>query len=91
MHKVIFKIISAVFCFALVTSLAEVALAQNEDSDDSRITAEKAKHRKYPGGRDEQELTVQATLPQTSHYPEAPKAAVAPPAAAAGSEPESTD
>lgn len=75
-----------VACFVLFGSLAG---AQADDTDEARIAAEKAKRRKYPGGRDEQELTVQAVLPATTRYPEAPKAAPAP--TAAGSEAESTD
>lgn len=64
--------------FVLSISLLAVvvtpfAYAQNEESEEARQAAEKAKRRRYPGGRDEQELTVQAVLPVTTRYPESPK------------------
>lgn len=50
-----------------------IAHAQNEESEEARQASEKAKRRHYPGGRDEQELTVQAVIPQPTRYPQDPK------------------
>jgi len=47
-----------------------------DDDEDFGTTAvksgplDRARHRLYPGGRDEQDLTVQATLPQPSRSPD---------------------
>lgn len=58
-----------------VVLVTGVAGAQTEESEETRLAAEKAKRRHYAGGKDEQELTVQAVLPQPSRYPADPKAA----------------
>ena len=84
-----FKILtSIIFAFVVANGLSTLARAQDE-SEEARVNAERAKHRRYPGGRDEQELTVQAVLPQPTRNPEAPKPQAAKPAA--GSEDETHD
>lgn len=47
--------------------------AQTDESEEARQATEKAKRRHYAGGKDEQELTVQAVLPVASRYPLDPK------------------
>jgi hypothetical protein len=52
---------------------ASGAAGEASDEDDevqSLPSADRAKRHLYPGGRDEQELTVQATLPQPTRNPE---------------------
>ena len=66
------------FATVLWLLTASFAYAQADDNDEARSAAEKAKHRRYPGGRDEQELTVQTVLPVMTRYPEAPKVPTAP-------------
>lgn len=61
-------------------------LAQAED-EESSITAERAKNRRYSGGRDEQDLTVQASLPLPTRNADAPR----PTPALVGSEAESSN
>ncbi len=60
-----------------VVAIAGSAVAQTEESEEARLAAEKTKRRHYAGGKDEQELTVQAVLPQATRYPADPKAAPA--------------
>jgi hypothetical protein len=57
----------------LVLVFAGSAFAQNDETEEARLNAEKAKRRHYAGGKDEQELTVQAVLPQPTRYPADPK------------------
>ena len=73
------KVSLIIILASLAFSFGVHALSQGEESDEARVAAEKAKHRKYPGGRDEQELTVQAALPQSTRNPEAPKVQTVPP------------
>lgn len=61
----------------LIGIAAPVGFARAEDDDEDFGTAtvrsgplDRARHRLYPGGRDEQDLTVQATLPQPSRSPD---------------------
>jgi|GEM_PF-4488032 len=61
----------------VVLAIAGSAVAQTEESEEARLAAEKTKRRHYAGGKDEQELTVQAVLPQPTRYPADPKAAPA--------------
>ncbi len=58
-----------VLMMALVLISVSSAFAQ-DDSEEARQNAEKAKRRHYAGGKDEQELTVQATLPSPTRYPQ---------------------
>jgi hypothetical protein len=76
--KSVFKI-AAVFLLAVIGLSSDLANAQNEESEEGRSASDKAKRRRYPGGKDEQELTVQAVLPVTSRYPQDPKVAPAAP------------
>ena len=66
--------VAVLFSSVMAVKFVSVARAQNEESEEARQTAEKAKRRHYPSGRDEQELTVQASIPMTSRYPVDPKA-----------------
>lgn len=59
--------------FLVAIGTCGLAFAQNEESEEARQTAEKARRRHFPGGRDEQELTVQAVLPSPSRTPQDPK------------------
>lgn len=58
-------------------STSVLAFAQDDTNETVEATmaaslaAERAKKRNYPGGRDEQDLTVQASLPQPARAPEA--------------------
>lgn len=50
------------------------ALGADDDDDEPAVTSttvDKAKRRLYVGGRDEEELTVQASLPQPVRSPDA--------------------
>lgn len=70
---------SIAFAMAALMAYGPLVLAQTDEGDEAKIaTTSAAKRRSYAGGRDEQELTVQTTLPQTTRMPEAPKAPVAP-------------
>ncbi len=57
----------------LVVLSGVASRAQTDESEESRQASEKAKRRRYAGGKDEQELNVQALLPVTSRYPVDPK------------------
>lgn len=50
--------------------LASTAFAQGEDEDS---TAVKKVVRRYPGGGDEQPVTVQSTLALSTRYPDQPR------------------
>jgi hypothetical protein len=70
------KVSGKLLALAMVTFSCVPAFPQ--DSDDSTeaalaatIAAERAKKRNYPGGHDDQDLTVQAALPQPVRAPEA--------------------
>ncbi len=78
MKKKFSVLFSALMMVAATSVVASFAQSQPEETDEARAAMEKAKHRRYPGGRDEQELTVQTVLPVVTRYPESPKAAVAP-------------
>lgn len=71
------------FIAAVVLSLGRMAFAQTDDlgvsiAQDNVDT--KVKRRNYPGGRDEEDLKVQATLPQPSRDPDVRAAATSAPA-----------
>jgi hypothetical protein len=56
-----------ILVLSLLTSLAASAAANRDDDDGpqpSLLATDRTKARAYPGGHDEQDLTVQATLPQ---------------------------
>jgi hypothetical protein len=66
---------------------ADARSAEDFDSDESRFSMvkappNKARHRLYPGGRDEEELQVQVSLPMPSRNPDGLTQSVADPAAA---------
>jgi hypothetical protein len=55
--------------------VASLQAMEDFDSEESRLTVvraapNKARHRLYPGGRDEEELQVQASLPMPSRNPD---------------------
>jgi hypothetical protein len=63
-----------VLLLLMTTGLAH---AQTEETEEGRLSSEKAKRRHYAGGRDEQELTVQVVLPVPTRYPQDVKPAAA--------------
>jgi hypothetical protein len=68
---------------------ASLQAMEDFDSEESRLTVvraapNKARHRLYPGGRDEEELQVQSSLPLPSRNPDGLTQSVTD-AAAAGS------
>jgi hypothetical protein len=72
--------LSLIRVLALVLVLVSVvgsAYAQMDETEEARLNAEKAKRRHYAGGKDEQELTVQAVLPVPTRYPQDVKPAAA--------------
>lgn len=72
--------LSLIRVLALVLVLVSVvgsAFAQMDETEEARLSAEKAKRRHYAGGKDEQELTVQAVLPVPTRYPQDVKASAA--------------
>jgi hypothetical protein len=64
-------ILGAFVAVVLASVLATTAFAQGEDADD--VAAAKKMNRRYPGGQDEQALTVQNSLPLPTRYPDAPR------------------
>jgi hypothetical protein len=69
----LFKILMIAALMGLVVFGGISVHAQSDESEESRQASEKAKRRRYAGGKDEQELTVQVVLPAPSRYPVDPK------------------
>lgn len=75
------ELLSAFLAAVLVVATLAVALApagaRAADDDDETSTvapkgpADKVRRKHYPGGRDEEDLTVQASLPQPVRSPDA--------------------
>lgn len=63
-------ILGALVAVVLASVLNSTAFAQGEDED---ATPAKKVTRRYPGGGDEQPLTVQQTLPLSARYPDQPR------------------
>ena len=84
--KVAMTVISLSALTAAVALSAAPAGAAFEDEDDYpqavlKSPADKARHKMYLGGRDEQDLEVQPALAQPSRQPDGSNAAPAEPAA----------
>ncbi|HVK60269.1 MAG TPA: hypothetical protein VM432_01915 [Bdellovibrionales bacterium] len=71
------KLRNAFILSGLISALALPVLAQDGDEASSESTlaataaAERQKRRNYPGGHDDQDLTVQPSLPAPARAPEA--------------------
>jgi hypothetical protein len=77
-------LLSKVSFFLAVVSTGGSALAQSDElgvsiADGQETQDQKSKRRAYPGGRDEEELKVQASLPQPSRDPDVRAAATSAP------------
>ena len=70
-HFICLSVLALFLLVAVGNALAAQAADDEDDLAAPTHTLEKAKHHFYPGGRDEDDLVVQATLPQPTRSPDA--------------------